>query len=552
LTQALKIIPLGGLGEIGMNMLVFEYGDTMFVIDSGLMFPEDYMLGVDFVIPNMDYIRRNRSKVVAIVLTHGHEDHIGALPYLIKEINVPIFGTAFTLGLVRHKLEERELISSSVLHEIFPDEKLRLGPFELAFIRVGHSVVDGVGIAINTPQGLVVHTGDYKISYGSGGGATTDVNRFAGYGEKGVLALLSDSTNVEKEGYTISDKEIGETLDKIVIDSHGRIIVALFASNIARIQLIVNIARNRGKKVVFNGRSIEVSVNIARSLGHLTIPADTEIGIEQVSDFADDEVIIITTGSQGEPMSTLARMASGTHKQIKAKAGDTVILSSKFIPGNEKAIGKIINSLYRKGADVIYEKISDIHVSGHAFREELKLMIKLTKPEYFIPIHGEYRHLILHARLAKEVGIAEDNILLAENGEIIEFDEAGGKLHGSATTGRVLIDGKGVGDVGRSVLKERRILSEEGLVAVTLAFDEETGIIMYGPEIVSRGFVFETESGHLLEDAQCVILEIVDEITPEVLNRVDKIRSKIQTALRQYFFFTIGRRPVILPFIMEV
>jgi ribonuclease J len=547
----LKIIPLGGLGEIGMNMMVFEYGDTMFVIDSGLMFPEDYMLGVDFVIPNMDYIRRNRTKVVAIVLTHGHEDHIGALPYLIREINVPIFGTAFTLGLVRHKLEERGLISSSVLHEIFPDEQLRLGPFELDFIRVGHSVVDGVGIAINTPHGLVVHTGDYKISYGPGGG-TTDVNRFASYGEKGVLALLSDSTNVEKEGYTISDKEIGETLDKIITDSHGRIIVALFASNIGRIQLIVDIARTRDKKVVFNGRSIEVSVNIARSLGHLTIPADTEIGIEQVSNFPDDEIIIITTGSQGEPMSTLARMASGTHRQIKAKAGDTVILSSKFIPGNEKAIGKIINNLYRKGADVIYEKISDIHVSGHAFREELKLMIKLTKPEYFIPIHGEYRHLILHARLAKEVGIAEDKILLAENGQIIKFDGTGGRLSGSATTGRILIDGKGVGDVGRSVLKERRILSEEGMVAVTLAFDEETGIIMYGPEIVSRGFVFKTETGHLLEDAQCVILEVVDEITPEVPNRVDKIRSKIQTALRQYFFFTIGRRPVILPFIMEV
>ena len=552
MTQALKIIPLGGLGEIGMNMLVFEYGDTIFVIDSGLMFPEDHMLGVDFVIPNMDYIRSNRTKAVAIVLTHGHEDHIGALPYLIKEINVPIFGTAFTLGLVRHKLEERELLSSSVLHEVFPDEKLRLGPFELEFIRVGHSVVDGVGIAIHSPHGLVLHTGDYKISYGTGGGGTTDVNRFAGFGEKGVLALLSDSTNVEKEGYTISDKEIGETLDKIVSDSHGRVIVALFASNIARIQLIVDIALTRNKKVVFNGRSIEASVNIAKSLGHLTIPADTEIGIEQVSDFSDDEIVIITTGSQGEPMSTLARMASGTHKQIKAKAGDTVILSSKFIPGNERAIGKIINNLYRKGADVIYEKISDIHVSGHAFREELKLMIKLTKPEYFIPIHGEYRHLILHARLAKEVGIAEDNILLAENGEIIEFDEAGGRLNGSAATGRVLIDGKGVGDVGRSVLKERRILSEEGLVAVTLAFDEETGIIMYGPEIVSRGFVFQTETGHLLEDAQCVILEIVDEITPEVPNRVDKIRLKIQTALKQYFFFTIGRRPVILPFIMEV
>jgi ribonuclease J len=541
LTQVLKIIPLGGLGEIGMNMLVFEYGETMFVIDSGLMFPEDHMLGVDFVIPNMDYICRNRAKVVAVVLTHGHEDHIGALPYLIREINVPIFGTAFTLGLVRHKLAERELMSSSVLQEIFPDEKLRLGPFELEFIRVGHSVVDGVGIAINTPLGLVVHTGDYKISYGPGGGGTTDVNRFASYGEKGVLALLSDSTNVEKEGYTISDKEIGETLDKIITDSEGRIIVALFASNIARIQLIVDIARNRDKKVVFNGRSIEASVNIARSLGYLTIPPDAEIGIEEVSDFSDDEIIIITTGSQGEPMSALARMASGTHKQIKAMAGDTVILSSKFIPGNEKAIGRIINSLYRKGADVIYEKISDIHVSGHAFREELKLMIKLTKPEYFIPIHGEYRHLILHARLAKGVGLAADKILLAENGEIVEFDEAGGRLNG-----------KGVGDVGRSVLKERRILSEEGLVAVTLAFDEETGIIVYGPEIVSRGFVFQTESGYLLEDAQCVILEIVDEITPEVPDRIDNIRSKIQTALRQYFFFTIGRRPVILPFIMEV
>jgi ribonuclease J len=548
----LKIIPLGGLGEIGLNMMVFEYGDTMFVVDTGLMFPEDYMLGVDFVIPNIDYLRQNRSKVAAIILTHAHEDHIGALPYLIKEIDVPVFGTPFTLGLVRHKLEELELSSSSALHEIYPDEKLRLGPFELEFIRVGHSVVDGVGMAIQTPCGLLVHTGDYKVGYGAVGGMTTDLNKFARCGEKGVLALLSDSTNVEKEGYTISDKEIGETLEKIIADSPGRIIVALFASNVARIQLIVDIARAGDKKIVINGRSIEVSVNIARDLGHLTIPEGMEIDIEQVPDYSDNDIIIITTGSQGEPMSALARMASGIHKQIKIKAGDTVILSSKFIPGNEKAIGKIINNLYKKGADVIYEKISDIHVSGHAFREELKLMINLTKPEYFIPIHGEYRHLILHSRLAKEVGIADDRILLAENGQIIEFDKAGGRLNGSVPTGRVLIDGKGVGDVGRSVLKERRVLSEEGMVAVTMAFDEETGIIMYGPEIVSRGFVFETETGHLLEDAQCVILEIVEEIAPEVPNRVDKIRSKIQTALRQYFFFTIGRRPVILPFIMEV
>ena len=548
----LKIIPLGGLGEIGMNMMVFEYGDTMFVVDSGLMFPEDYMLGVDFVIPNLDYIRQNHSKVAAIILTHGHEDHIGALPYLLREINVPVFGTPFTLGLVRHKLEERELISGIALHEIYPAEQLRLGPFELEFIRVGHSVVDGLGIAIHTPRGLIVHTGDYKIGYGASGGMTTDLNKFAACGEKGVLALLSDSTNVEKEGYTISDKEIGQTLDRIVADHDGRIIVALFASNVARIQLIIDIATKRAKKVVFDGRSIEVSVKIAKPLGHLMIPDRMEININQVADYADDEIIIITTGSQGEPMSALARMASGIHKQIKIKTGDTVILSSKFIPGNEKAIGKIINSLYRKGADVIYEKISDIHVSGHAFREELKLMINLTKPEYFIPVHGEFRHLILHARLARDVGIAENKILLAENGQIIEFNKAGGRLNGSVPTGRVLIDGKGVGDVGRSVLRERRVLSEEGLVAVTMAFDEETGIIIYGPEIVSRGFVFETETGHLLEDAQCVILEVVEEIAPEIPKRVDKIRSKIQTALRQYFFFTIGRRPVILPFIMEV
>jgi len=548
----LKIIPLGGLGEIGMNMMVFEYGDTIFVADSGLMFPEDYMLGVDFVIPNLDYIRQNRSKVAAIILTHAHEDHIGALPYLLREINVPVFGTPFTLGLVRHKLEELDLISGIALHEIYPAENLRLGPFELEFIRVGHSVVDGLGMAIHTPRGLIVHTGDYKIGYGATGGMTTDLNKFAACGEKGVLALLSDSTNVEKDGYTISDKEIGQTLDRIVADHDGRIIVALFASNVARIQLIVDIASKRAKKIVFDGRSIEVSVKIAKSLGHLMIPDRMEINIDQVADYADDEIIIITTGSQGEPMSALARMASGIHKQIKIKSGDTVILSSKFIPGNEKAIGKIINSLYRKGADVIYEKISDIHVSGHAFREELKLMINLTKPEYLIPIHGEFRHLILHARLAQDVGIAQEKILLAENGQIIEFNKAGGRLNGSVPTGRVLIDGKGVGDVGRSVLRERRVLSEEGLVAVTMAFDEETGIIIYGPEIVSRGFVFETESGHLLEDAQCVILEVVEEVAPEVPNRVDKIRSKIQTALRQYFFFTIGRRPVILPFIMEV
>jgi ribonuclease J len=548
----LKVIPLGGLGEIGLNMMVFEYGSTLFVVDAGLMFPEDYMLGVDFVIPDMDYLRARRARLAGIILTHAHEDHIGALPYLLKEFKAPVFGTPFTLGLVRQKLEEFELLSSAALHSFLPEETLKLGPFSLEFIRVGHSVLDGVGIAIHTPLGTIIHTGDFKIGYGSVDGMETDVNKFAKYGEKGVLALLSDSTNVEREGYPISDKEIFETLTRIAARSEGRVIVALFASNIARTQMILDIAKANRKKVIFDGKSIEASVRIAIELGYLDIRDNRIIQIEQIADYQDDEIIIITTGTQGEPMSSLARMSAGTHRQIKIKKGDTVVLSSKFIPGNEKAIAKIINNLYRKGADVIYEKISDIHVSGHAFREELKLMIKLTQPRYFLPVHGEFRHLVLHSRLAKEVGIPEGNILLAENGQIVEFDKNGGRINGRVSTGRVLIDGKGIGDVGRSVLKERRALSEEGLVAVTMAFDEETGVVVYGPEIVSRGFVFQTESGYLLEDAQCVVLEIVEEIAPEIPNRVDKIRSKIKTALRQYFFFTIGRRPVILPFIMEV
>jgi len=548
----LKIIPLGGLGEIGLNMMIFEYGTTLFIVDAGLMFPEDYMLGVDYVIPDMDYVKKNRSLISGIVLTHAHEDHIGALPFLLKEVKAPVFGTPFTLGVVKHKLEEFDVVAPSGLHEIHPGEQLKLGPFVLEFIQVGHSVVDGVGIAIRTPYGLIVHTGDFKISHSIGNGLATDVGRFAQCGEKGVLALLSDSTNIEKEGYTISAHAISEKLARIVDESRGRIIIALFASNINRIQQIVNIAVERGKKIVFNGRSIEVAVNIARNMGYMQIPGGVEIEADDIGRYPDDEVIIITTGSQGEPMSALARMAAGNHKQIKTKKEDTIILSSKFIPGNEKAIGHIINKLYKRGANVIYEKISQIHVSGHAFQEELKLMINLTRPKFFMPIHGEYRHLFLHARLAHQMGIPPERVLLAENGQIIEFDAAGGRVKDSVMTGRVLIDGKGVGDVGRSVLKERRLLSEEGLVVVNLAFDEETGIVVYGPEIVSRGFVFETETGHLVEDAQCVILEIIEDVGPEVPDRIKVIRSRLQSALRQYFYFTIGRRPVILPFVMVI
>jgi len=550
--MTLRIIPLGGLGEIGLNMMVFEYGDSLFVVDAGLMFPEDYMLGIDYVIPDMTYLKEKRSKIAGIVLTHAHEDHIGAIPYLLRDADAPVFGTPFTIGIVRHKLEEFSIQHTGRLHEINPGEKLKIGDFELQFIRVSHSVVDGIGLAIYTPLGLIIHTGDFKISQTPIQGMGTDTKTFEAFGDKGVLALLSDSTNVEKEGETISAVEIGKTLAKITEDSRGRIIISLFASNIARIQQIVNIAQARERKIIFNGRSIEVSLDIAKQLGYIDIPKGMEIDISELNRYPDDEIIIVTTGSQGEPMSALARMAAGAHRQIKIQDGDTVILSSKFIPGNEKAIASIINRLYKRGANVIYEKISAIHVSGHAFREELKEMIRMTRPEFFIPVHGEYRHLILHARLAEEVGIRKDHVLIAENGQIIEFDESGARIEDEVVTGRVLVDGKGIGDVGRSVLKERRVLSEEGLVVVKMAFDEETGIIIYGPEIDSRGFVFETETGHLLEDAICVILEIVEEISPDEIRRVDTIRERVQKALRQYFYFTIGRRPVILPFIIEV
>ncbi|OGP62426.1 MAG: ribonuclease J [Deltaproteobacteria bacterium RBG_13_49_15] len=548
----LKLIPLGGLGEIGLNMMVVRFKDTLLVIDAGLMFPEDYMLGVDWVIPDMTYLREAGTRVSGIILTHAHEDHIGALPYLLKEFNAPLFGTPFTLGIVSHKLEGYGLLSSCAMHEVLPKESLHIGDLELEFIRVGHSVIDCVGISIKTPYGQIIHTGDFKINHATLSGMATDVNRFARCGEEGVLALLSDSTNVEREGYTISAKEIGETLSQIAATAAGRIIISLFASNISRIQQIVNIAKAKGRKIILDGKSIEVSVNIAKELNLIDIPKEIQLDINQINDISDNEIIMVTTGSQGEPMSSLARMAAKTHKKVTIRKGDTVVFSSKFIPGNEKSIGNIINKLYHQGADVIYEKISNIHASGHAFQEELKLMISLTKPKYFIPIHGEYRHLILHARLAERVGIRKERILLAENGQIIEFDEKGGRIRDRVPTGRILVDGKTIGDVGRSVLKERRLLSEDGLVVVNMAFDTETGYVVYGPELVSRGFVFENEAGHLLEDAKCVILEILDEIAPGSPGRVDKIRARVQSELRKYFNFAIQRRPVILPFILEV
>lgn len=552
----LKMIPLGGLGEIGLNMMVLEYGEDILVLDAGLMFPEDYMLGVDFVIPDMEYIRQNAHRVRAVVITHSHEDHIGALPYLLhhlREISVPVYGTPFTLGMIRHKLEDSDYTFDDVdLRENPTGSSFEVGAFSIEFIRVSHSTIDSVGLAIRTPLGMIVHTGDFRINHTAVDGMVTDVNAFARCGEEGVLALFSDSTNVEKEGYTISDEAVGETLDQLIREAPGRVIVALFASNIARIQQIVDSARKKGARVVFNGRSMELSVRVASELGYLSIPEGMETGLDDLGQVADDKIVMVTTGSQGEPMSALARMADGTHKQIGIRKGDTVILSSRTIPGNERAIMSTVNNLYRRGARIIYNRMAAVHVSGHAFREELKLMISLTKPKYFIPVHGEYRHLFHHVELAVQTGIPRENAMLAENGQILVFDPSGCRLGGEVHTGRVLIDGKGVGDVGRSVLRERRALSEDGIAVVTMVIDQETGVVLYGPELVSRGFVFWTETGHLLDDAQCVILEIVEDVGPDVPGRIEIIKARLQKALRQYFYFTIRRRPIILAQIFEV
>ncbi|MCK5695258.1 MAG: ribonuclease J [Desulfobacula sp.] len=548
----LKIIPLGGLGEIGLNMMVVEYGDVMFIIDAGLMFPEDYMLGVDIVIPAMDYIRENRDKIQAIIITHAHEDHIGALPYLLKDIRLPVYGTAFTLKSIRNKLIEFDLNKYIDLNLVNPGETLSIDPFKIEFIRVGHSTVDGVGLAIEISEGVIIHIGDFRISHDADKMKSTNISSFARFGEKGVLALFSDSTNVEVEGYTMSEQKVAKNLEKLIAAATGRVIVVLFASNVFRIQQVLDIAIRNHRKVIFNGRSMEQIVAVATELGHIQYPPHTIMDIKQINKCREDGVIIITTGSQGEPMSALVRMASGIHKHIKIKKGDTVILSFKNIPGNEKAIANMINKLYRRGADVVYSKIAQIHTSGHAHQEELKLMLSLTRPEYFIPIHGEYRHLVVHARFAEKLGMPRENVMVAEDGKVIAFDKDGGRIEGRVRTGRILVDGKGIGDVGRSVLKEGRELSEGGLVVVTMVIDEETGVVLYGPELISKGFVFDSATGYLVDDAQCVILEIVEEIEPGIESRVELIRKKLQKSLKQYFAFTINRRPLIVPVIIEV
>lgn len=548
----LRIIPLGGLGEIGLNMMIIEYDQSIIVIDAGLMFPEEYMPGVDMVIPDFCYLEENKEKLKGIILTHGHEDHIGAIPFLLKKMNTPVYGTNFTIELLKAKLSEYDLVEDVVLNKVRAGDTVTLDPFNVEYIRVNHSIIDGVGLAIETPEGIIIHSGDFKIDYTPVDGCFTDLNRFAYYGKKDVKILFSDSTNVEKEGFTLSEMDVRETLEDIFQKAEGRLIVAVFASNIARIGQIIDLAIKFNRKIAFSGKSMKGNVRIASKEGYLTIPEDIEISEKAIKNLPDEQITIITTGSQGEPMSSLTRMARNSHKDIQVRKGDTIILSSRFIPGNEKAITSIINSLYRKGAQVIYEKVSDIHTSGHAHQEELKLMLNLVKPKYFIPIHGEYRHLVKHIQLAGTTGIGSENTILAENGDCIYCEKGEVYLGDKVQTGRVLVDGKGVGDVGELVLRDRRRLSGDGVVIVLLAVDEQTGDIIYGPDIMSRGFVFEDQKGAILDEAKILVTEVLDEIESPAHIDWTEVAPEIKRKLKRFFFKVIERSPMILPIIIPV
>jgi ribonuclease J len=547
----LKIIPLGGLGEVGKNITVIEYDDDIVVIDCGLIFPEDEMLGIDMVIPDITYLLKNREKVRAIVLTHGHEDHIGALPYVLKKINVPIYGTKLTLGLVENKFKEHNM-NNVKLNIIKPNDNINLGCFNIEFIKTAHSIPDSVALAIHTPIGTVVHTGDFKIDYTPINNNMIDLHKFAEIGSRGVLALLADSTNVERPGYTMSEKTVGATFNDIFLMADQRIIVATFASNIHRIQQIVNSAVLFGRKVVVSGRSMVNVINVALELGYLNIPDGTLIDINDMNNFPYNEIVVITTGSQGEPMSVLSRMAYSEHRKLELVPGDLVIISATPIPGNEKTVSRVINQLMEKGANVIYESLADVHVSGHACQEELKLIHTLVNPKYFIPVHGEYRHLKRHAQLAEELGMDKENIFIAQNGSVIEFTPDSAHFGPSVTSGNILVDGLGIGDVGNIVLRDRKHLSEDGLIVVVVTISKQDGTVIAGPDIISRGFVYVRESEDLMEESRAVVKEVLDECVKNHITDWATLKSNIRDGLRGFIYEKIKRNPMILPIIMEV
>jgi len=548
----LQIIPLGGLGEIGLNMMAFECGDDIIIVDCGLMFPEPDMLGIDYVIPDISWLRERSDRVRGICLTHGHEDHIGALPFVLQELNVPLYGTALTLGFINEKLKEFKLDDVVELVTVKPRDTVALGCFRVEFLRVAHSTVDGCALAITTPEGVVIHTGDFKIDQTPVDGQLTDLATLSRYAEAGVLALLSDSTNVEREGYTLSEKYVGEAFAEIFPKCQGRVIVAAFSSSIHRVQQVADAAVANGRRILLNGRSMVANVRIARQLGYLTISDNDLMDLKELNQLPPEQVCIISTGSQGEPMSSLIRIAMDDHKQIKLERGDTVILSSRVIPGNERTISELINHLYRRGAEVFHEKTSEVHVSGHASQEELKLMLNTVQPRFFIPIHGEYRMLVKHIQLAQKVGIPAERCILATNGNVVSFYADTAAIVEQVESGRVFVDGKGVGDVGAIVLKDRKHLSEDGMVVVIIGINQSTGELIYGPDIVSRGFVFEDESQDYLETARNIVLEAIGELNEEMRCECDEVKQATRQALRRFFKKTIERRPVILPVILEM
>ena len=548
-TSKQKVIPLGGLEQIGMNITAFEYEDSIVVVDCGLAFPEDDMLGIDLVIPDVTYLKENISKVKGFVITHGHEDHIGALPYVLKEVNVPIYSTKLTLGLITNKLKEHNLVRSTKLKEVKHGQVINLGEFSIEFIKTNHSIQDASALAIYSPAGIVVHTGDFKVDYTPVFGDAIDLQRFAEIGKKGVLALMCDSTNAERPGFTMSERSVGHVFDNLFNEhKNARIIIATFASNVDRVQQIIDTAYRFGRKVAVEGRSMVNIISVASELGYLRIPENTLIEIDQVKNYPDEKVVLITTGSQGESMAALSRMAADIHKKITIKPNDTIIFSSNPIPGNEKAVSKVINELSMKGAKVIFQ---DVHVSGHACQEEIKLIYSLVKPKYAIPVHGEYRHLTAQKHVVEDLGIPKENIFILASGNVLEMDENSAQVTGSVQTGAILVDGLGVGDVGNIVLRDRQHLAEDGIMIVVMTLERHSNVVLAGPDIVSRGFVYVRESEDLMEHAKEVVENALDSCLDRNITDWGKIKNVVKDALSDFLWKRTKRSPMILPIIME-
>lgn len=546
----LKIIPLGGLLEIGKNITVFEYEDEIVIVDCGLAFPTEDMLGVDFVIADMSYLVKNKDKIKGLVITHGHEDHIGGIPYLLKQINVPIYATRFTIALIENKLEEHHLLRSTKLNIVDQKQIINLGKMKIEFIRTAHSIPDAVGLALHTPAGVIVHTGDFKIDYTPIDGQKVDLGRFAELGNEGVLALMSDSTNAERKGFTNSESTIGEVFDNLFVNCKKRIVIATFSSNVHRVQQIINSSVKYGRKVAICGRSMVKVIETASKLGYMNVPENTIVDIDLINKYPEEALTIITTGSQGEPMSALTRMASGEHKKVQITPNDLVIISATPIPGNEKFVSKVIDDLMKIGAEVVYSSLQNIHVSGHAAQEEQKLILALTKPKYFIPVHGEYRQLVAHSDTAKLMGIENENIFILSNGKVLELTPDEGKITGSVQSGKVLIDGLGIGDVGNIVLKDRQHLSQDGLIVVVISMNSE-GQVVSGPDIISRGFVYVRESENLMEEIKRIVRNTLENLENNNVKEWVTIKSTVKDKIRDYLYQKNKRNPMVLPIIID-